>query len=472
MHARRPLALALAAVALVSGAGVARAVPSTDPVTALSLGQQAYDYGVPLLESLRVRREMSSVRCADHEGHAPVDTFSHVQRFPDATFRTVVAPNTDTLYSIAHLDLGAGPLVLRHPDMGSRYYSFAMLDPYTNVIATPGAREDGSRAATVVVRWPGAPGRTPVPQGARVVTAPDRHVWVIGRTLAGDAADQARAFATMQRYRLTRLDGTRIPTPPACPAPVHQSFPTPKDGQAFVASLNAALRVDPPPRRDAPLLARLKPYGIGAGLSPERAGLDPVTLAALYRGVSDEAALLPTEAKADAAVSAEQHSGWYEPQADIGRYGTDYAFRARIALVGLGANTREEATYPTGITDGTGALYDGSRDYRLVFSKGQEPPARYFWSLTMYDTDGYLVPNAAGRYSLGPSHPPLRRRADGSVVIDVRHTRPSDPTVNWLPSPASGGFRLNLRLYGPAPQALDGRWAPPGVQDLGPAGLS
>ncbi len=472
MHTRRrPLAIVVAVAALLAGGGVAHATPEGNPLTAGMLGEQAYDYGIPLLESARVRREMSSVTCADNEGHAPVNTFSHVRRFPDASFRTVVAPNTDTLYSISHLDLTQGPLVLRYPDMGSRYFSFAMLDPYTNVIATPGVREDGNRAGTVVVRWAGAPGRTATPKGARAVTAPNRHVWIIGRTLAGDAADQRRAFATMQRYRLTRLDGTRIPVPAPCPTPVRQSFPTPKDGKAFAAALNAALEADPPPRRDAPLLARLRPYGIGAGLSPERAGLDPVTLAALYRGVSDEAALLLQKAKADAATQAVQHDGWFEPPANIGRYGTDYAFRARIALLGLGANTREEATYPTGITDGSGVLYDGSRSYRLVFTKGQEPPARYFWSLTMYDTDGYLVPNEAGRYSLGPSHPPLLRQADGSIVIDIRHTRPTDKTVNWLPSPASGGFRLNLRLYGPAPAALDGRWTPPGVQDLGPAAL-
>ena len=472
MLPRRYLALALAVSAVVGGAGAARAVGETDPATALTLGEQAYDYGIPLLESLRVRREMSEVRCADNEGHAPVNTFSHVRRFPDAMFRTVVAPNTDTLYSISHLDLGQGPLVLRYPDMGSRYFSFALLDPYTNVIATPGVREDGSRASTVVVRWAGAPGTTAVPKTARLVTVPNRRVWVIGRTLAGDTNDQARAFATMQRYALTRLDGTPLPTPPACAKPVRQSFPTPKDGPAFVAALNEALRADPPPRRDEPLLARLRPYGIGAGLSPERAGLDPLTLAALYRGVSGEAALLLQKAKADAAAAAVQHRGWYEPPANIGRYGTDYAFRARIALLGLGANTREEATYPTGITDSMGVLYDGSRNYRLVFGKGQEPPARYFWSLTMYDTDGYLVANDAGRYSLGPSHPPLRRGPDGSIVIDIRHSQPTDPTVNWLPSPASGGFRLNLRLYGPAAAALEGDWTPPGVQNLGPAGLS
>ncbi|MCW2606992.1 MAG: hypothetical protein JWO60_1685 [Frankiales bacterium] len=468
---RRVLALAAATAVLLAGGAHASTAPgapgATDPASALQVGADAYEYGLPLLEFLRVRREMTSVRCPDEQGNAPVNLFSHVSRFPDAAFRTVVAPNTDTLYSIAHLDLAKGPLLLRHPDMGSRYYSFAMLDPYTNVIATPGAREDGSRAGAVVVRLAGQD-VTRAPRGARVVTSPARRVWVIGRTLAGDARDQRVAHGLMERYRLTTLDGRAPAVPAGCVPGRPRTFPTPKDGPGFVAALNAALRRNPPPVRDSSLLSRLRPYGIGAGLSPERAGLDPVTVAALYRGVATRAATLPTEAKAPALAGAAQHDGWYTPPSDIGDYGTDYRFRAMIALLGLGANTPDEATYPAGVTAGNGVLYDGSRSYRLTFPKGQEPPARYFWSLTMYDADGYLVDNDADRYSLGPSHPPLVRRPDGSVVIEVRHTRPTEPGVNWLPSPAQGGFRLNLRLYGPSPAALDGRWAPPPVQDLGP----
>lgn len=466
MRARRMLALAVAAGLLLSGTASAQDRPG-DPASAAQLGAAAYEYGFPLLESLRVRREMTSVRCADEEGNAPLNTFSHVSRFPDAAFRTVVRPNTDTLYSIAHLDLAARPLLLRYPDMGSRYFSFAMLDAYTNVLAIPGLREDGSRAGSVVVRLAGQDVRS-APRGARVVTAPSRHVWVIGRTLAGDRADQRRAHATMQRYRLTDLAGRAPTSPPGCRPGSPATFPTPTDGPAFVHALNAAMRQDPPPPRDAGILARLRPYGIGAGLSPDRAGLDPVTLAALYRGVALKASTLSQEATAQALAAAVQAGGWYEPPSHIGDYGSDYAYRAAIAKLGLGANTPEEATYPVGVTAGNGVLYEGSRRYRLTFAKGQEPPSRFFWSLTMYDAEGYLVDNAIDRYSLGPTHPPLARRPDGSVVIEIGHDDPRDRTVNWLPAPANGMFRLNLRLYGPRPAALDGRWTPPPVEDLGP----
>src|SRR5205085_2128786 len=113
------------------------------------------------------------------------------------------------------------------------------------------------------------------------------------------------------------------------------------------------------------------------------------------------------------------------PPSDIGDYGTDYTTRAGIALAGLGANTPAEATYPTAYIDSSGATLDASHSYRIVFKPGELPPARAFWSLTMYDADGYLVANSAHRYAIGSSHPPLVRQADGSLVVVVQHTQPA-----------------------------------------------
>ena len=137
-----------------------------------------------------------------------------------------------------------------------------------------------------------------------------------------------------------------------------------------------------------------------------------------------------------------------------------------MALVGLGANTPVESVYPVALTDPTGALFDGRSRYQMVFKKGQLPPTKAFWSLTMYDTSGYLVNNAANIYAVGDSHPPLRKRADGSVVIAIQQERPASKDVNWLPSPAAG-FRLNLRLYMPTKAILSGAWKPPGVEKVG-----
>ena len=138
-----------------------------------------------------------------------------------------------------------------------------------------------------------------------------------------------------------------------------------------------------------------------------------------------------------------------------------------VAALGLGANTPAEAEYPTALTDSGGQLLTGANDYRLVFKRGQTPPNRAFWSLTMYDGSGFLVANPEHRYAIGDSHPPLRREPNGNVVILIQRTRPSQPHVNWLPSP-SGNFRLNMRIYWPTRRVLDGRWQPPPVQLVSP----
>ena len=53
--------------------------------------------------------------------------FTNVPRYPPADYRGVSAPNADTLYSLAWLDL-AEPQVFSHPDMGNRFYLFEVVD--------------------------------------------------------------------------------------------------------------------------------------------------------------------------------------------------------------------------------------------------------------------------------------------------------------------------------------------------------
>src|SRR3954452_4836168 len=109
-----------------------------------------------------------------------------------------------------------------------------------------------------------------------------------------------------------------------------------------------------------------------------------------------------------------------------------------------------------------------TKPFRLTFANGGSPPAGKgaFWSLTMYDLDGFLVPNPAKRYAIGPFHPPLVKGRDGSIVVALQRDKPAELGVNWLPTPASGNFRLNLRIYEPARSALTGKWKPPPVKPL------
>jgi hypothetical protein len=289
-------------------------------------------------------------------------------------------------------------------------------------------------------------------------------VWVIGRTLARGRTDQRRAYALMRRYRLSGAGGPRRFRPGCRPGrPTKAKTPA---GMQFLDALGRAMRDNPPPGRDRALLVQLAAVGVGAGRSPARAGLAPDVLAALVRGVNEEAVALPASSKLAALQQARGNHGWVIPSRSIGGYGTDYTYRAEIAVLGLGANTPAEAIYPTALTDSSGELLGGAHSYRITFTRGQLPPARAFWSITLYNGNGFLVANPAHRYAIGSTHPPLVRRRDGSVVILIQHARPSARTVNWLPAPA-GAFRLSLRLYWPTAAVLRGRWQPPQVVRAG-----
>ena len=158
--------------------------------------------------------------------------------------------------------------------------------------------------------------------------------------------------------------------------------------------------------------------------------------------------------------------GWSTPPRNLGQYGIDYATRAGVAMVGLGANLAADALYPNAQVDGQGEPLDGSRRYRLHFKAGELPPVKAFWSVTAYGADDYLIANPMQRYALG-DRDPLVFNADGSLDLWIQADEPAaDKKNNWLPVKAGARFLLNARLYWPEDAALDGRWGMPAVERL------
>jgi hypothetical protein len=153
--------------------------------------------------------------------------------------------------------------------------------------------------------------------------------------------------------------------------------------------------------------------------------------------------------------------GWLMNVESMGNYGTNYLRRACVELVGLGANLGEDAIYPLSFVDADGESYSGAHDYVLHFEPEQLPPVNAFWSLTLYDDEGFQVANELDRFAIG-DRDALQTAADGSLDIFVAHARPPEGDSNWLPAPP-GSFNLTLRLYYPKPEALEGAWTPPAV---------
>ena len=158
-------------------------------------------------------------------------------------------------------------------------------------------------------------------------------------------------------------------------------------------------------------------------------------------------------------------NGWFYQTSTVGTYGTAYKLRGMAALIGLGVNLPEDAVYPASFVDGDGKPYSGANKYVLRFEKGKLPPANAFWSVTLYDKDGFQAPNQFNRFALG-DRDKLTFNADGSQDIYIQNGRPSvDKEANWLPAPA-GEFNLAMRLYSPRREALDGPWTPPPVKKV------
>ena len=116
--------------------------------------------------------------------------------------------------------------------------------------------------------------------------------------------------------------------------------------------------------------------------------------------------------------------------------------------VGLGANLPEDAIYPINLFDDAGKPLEGSNKYTLHFDKGGTPPVGAFWSVTLYDADGFQVANPLNKFDVA-SWMPLKYNADGSLDLYFQNESPGpDKEVNWVPAP-KGAFNLLLRMYAP-----------------------
>ncbi|MGI8328492.1 DUF1254 domain-containing protein [Actinomadura scrupuli] len=433
----------------------------------------AWLFGYPLVLMELTRRVMTGTpRSADDE-RAPMNRFHHLRTVPDATFTKVVAPNVDTLYSSAWLDVGPEPIVLSVPDMGDRYWMMPMLSGWTDVFAAPGSRTTGQAGGHFTITGPGWSGT--VPAGSRQVRSPTSLVWIIGRTTIAGIKDYLAVHALQDQMHLTPLSAwTGDPTeyvPPGTPPASMASTPameTPPvdqiaalDGITFFTRLNQLMVANPPHPGDAAALERFGTLGIVPGGGP-----GPLSTAesinAVHRAPEGGRAAL-RRIVGDAADDSV--NGWTIYR-DLGDYGTDYAKRVLVAALGLGANLDADALYPRATVDATGAPLSGEHRYLLHFDAGERPPVNGFWSLTMYDDKQFFVANPIRRYAVG-DRDPLQLNPDGSLDILVQHDPPeAGPEANWLPAP-TGSFNVCLRCYWPKPSALSGEWTPPPLRRTG-----
>ena len=235
------------------------------------------------------------------------------------------------------------------------------------------------------------------------------------------------------------------------------------DTIAYFTLLARLMKANPPAAADAPALARFARIGLVAGQEFDPSRLRNADFAKRVPQIAFDRIMLQFKVNKE----IKDINGWgYTTKTGI--YGTDYFMRAFVTAVGLGANRPQDAVYPSSQKDGEGKAYDGAAKYVLRFANGQLPPARGFWSLTMYDSNYFFVANPINRYSIS-ARQNLKPNPDGSVDIYIQKDSPgADKESNWLPAP-SGKFQLMMRLYWPnekSPSIINGTWKPPPVKKL------
>ncbi len=457
-----------ATLATATAAGTAHALT---PDEAKAIAEEAYVYGYSLITTEVTRVQMSNVPKV--EGlHAPMGQFINVKRYPPADYRGVSAPNADTLYSLAWIDLGKEPTVFSYPDMGKRYFLFPMYSLWMPVIESAGARTTGGKAMKFLLTGPGWKGE--VPEGMTEVKSPTRYMLILGRTYAdGTDADYEAVNALRAQYALTPLSAYGKPftfeAPPVNPDPGFSMTDKPQKvildlGTAGYFDMMARLMCKdaPPAPEDGPMVEKMAKLGIVPCEPFDLGKLDPAVQDALKD--LPQAALKSIEAgKPSLGVMVD---GWNISKG-LGRYGTDYMKRAVVAAFGWPANLQEDAVYPNTEIDSDGAKLTGANKYTLTFAKGTTPPVNGFWSITMYEIDQgwWFVPNALNKFTVSPRND-LKYNDDGSLTLYFQNESPGpDKEANWLPAP-KGDFLPMLRMYWPKetnPSILDGTWAPPRV---------
>jgi hypothetical protein len=427
-----------------------------------SLVRKAYIYSFPVYEMFRTR--FKYIYNQENPDRKDLNEFGHARKLADHTSREGVAPNNDTLYSNAWLDLSDEPLILSVPDTGGRYYSLAFLDFYTNNFAYVGRRVTGTKAGDYLVvgpKWNG-----PLPAGLPAIKSPTNMVWLLGRTLVDNQEDLPNLHRIQDQYKLTSLSNwskKEVPKKQTQSKNIPMT-PDPKDPWQFFQIVNLGLTENPPPPDEATLMAEFSQIGIG----PNRT-FDPSRFSEEQRKVILNAMKEATQGiRMGLSLPFKSREGWGYSPSNTGNYGKDYSLRAVMAFYGLGSLEPVEAVYNSARVDKGGKTLLGKNRYRLHFEKTQLPVVNAFWSISMYEVmpDGktFFADNPIHRYSIGDRTKGVKFNQDGSLDIIIQQQSPGkEQESNWLPTPA-GSFMVTFRAVQPGKAILDGTFNLPGIE--------
>jgi hypothetical protein len=442
-----------AVLALVCGAAAAADRPGSE-VT--NIARQAFVWGYPVVDNYAVL-DSFALEPGSPGFKAPLNAISHARDVAGPGDRTIIAPNVDTPYSYAWLDLRAEPIVLTIPPFEKdRYVSLQLIDAYTYILGYVTPRTNGNEGGAFLVAGPGWSGE--VPKGITAVFRADTDIVLAHyRTQILGPGDLARLHQLQDQYGVQPLSawlGVAPPPPapalkPIAPADVRKE----PESMQFFRVLNWMLELMPTLPEERDLRARFTDIGIGAGLAFDP---DAETQAAIAEGMKQ--GLAEMQARARTVTSSAELFGSRE------FLGRNYLIRAVAAMIGIYGNSAEEFLGVGYASDANGAAFDGRKRYTIAFAADRLPDVGAFWSITIYTRDRFIYANPLNRYSISSGMiPDLAKNADGGFTIYVQHDEPApERKANWLPVP-DDAFIMTFRTYVPGPSIRDGLWRAPPV---------
>ena len=441
-----------------------------DAATVENIAAQGYVYGLPIVMHYAITYEYS-VDTTSPQYKAPFNTLRNGAQVFTYKDTVVITPNSDTPYSFACLDLRAEPLVVSVPPVtDGRYFSVQFVDANTFNFGYIGSRTTGNGGGSYMVAGPQWQGTAPA--GMNVFRSTAQFALALFRTQLFNPADIDNVKKFQSGYAVQPLSAYLGQTPPpALPMP-----PFPNIGQDFMKPeffdyLAFALQFAPAGPEEVSIRQQLASIGVIAGKHFDFAALPADCQQALLRGIKKGEAMI------EASINGPgiRVDGWKmsSPFGNRDFFNGNWLLRAGGAKAGIYGNDAAEAVYPMTKTLPDGALLDGNKHkYRLTIPAGQYPPAKAFWSVTMYDgKTQLLIKNPIDRYLVNsPMLPDMQKNADGSLTILIQRDSPGkDKESNWLPAP-DGPIFLVMRLYWPETEGMSvlplgkGTWQPPSVE--------
>ena len=444
------------------------------PAEAKAIAKEAYVYGFPMVMNYKtIYNYVVDKKNPEYKG--PFNQVTCVARLFTPDDRAIVTPNADTPYCMFWIDLRAEPMVLTVPEMEpERFYHFQFIDLYTHNFDYVGTLTTGNGAGKFLIAGPGWNGEKP--EGITdIIQSETDFIFSVTRTQLFGPDDLPKVKDIQGNYDLQPLStflGTDAP-----PAEAMPDFPEWVEGaqfdERFFGYLDFMMSLlQEPGDGEKPLWDQLARLGIGPGNTFDLAALPPETQESLKAGAKEgfgEIENFLAEHTSDPLASGKIFgTREFLTESAKENYGHEnhYLIRSAAAHIGLYGNSAVEAIYPSFFTDSDQQPLDASANrYTLTFAKGQLPPVKAFWSLTMYDGKTQLfIENPLDRYLLNSTTmDQFKKNPDGYITFYIQKDSPGkDKQANWLPAP-DGPLYMVMRLYGPEPDALEGKWKPPPV---------